>query len=362
MKKEWLLFFTSFAVIFLLMAGFGEIALRIRFGSRWLPKELNGGLPPHLVIPDERLRYTLKPGFVGREEVPGHPDVEIRVNPLGLRDYERPFSPSDEIILAIGDSMTFGDGVPFDQIWPTLLENKIRADAPQYFLMKAGVPGFSWRQYLWQYERLVKHLERHPLVIVGFTVDAGERLGIGYEAKGGAIVKRFYPNLTVLDGLVFEKQSRFDFVNQVDAFLRVHSYFFRWFNQRFFFLAHRLKKALSGEMKKEGAKPVPLPRTADRPHVEEALQILDSIWKIAQSKQAKMLVLFIGRPFDWPEEAAYYEEILSKKGIDCLNLMKFEDTPRWRFAPAGHWNAFGSREAAEKVYEFIRKRHLLSGL
>jgi hypothetical protein len=384
-KREWRLFFVALATAFLFAGGIGEIYLRIQYGSKAFPKSVQDTLPPHLVSPDETMGYTLTPGFVGKTVVPGYGDVEDRINHAGLRDYEREFPPSAELVFAIGDSMTYGYGVRFDQIWPTLLENKIRAVAPQYYVIKGGVPGFSWRQYYQQYQRLTKGVNRHPLVIVGFNVDAGNRLYQGFEPRGGVIVKRFYPNLVVLDGYVYEKQSRSDFVNQVDKFLRTHFYFFRWFNQSIFFIYHRSKKSISqawGKNKKQdsslSAEPhpsvspserkalleesavydtsIPIP---ERKHIKDGLAILDSIFEIAKKNQAKMLVLLIARPDQLQDEIAYYKKVLSEKGIYCLDLSQFEDTARWRFHREGHWNAYGSEQVAEKAYAFMRENRLL---
>ena len=362
-KNEWRLFFISLGMVCLLTVGAGEILLRIRYGSGSLPMALGGGLPPHLALSDPVLGYTLNPGFVGRERVPGHRDVGYRVNREGLRDYDREIPKGTNLILAVGDSMTFGHGVRFESIWPTLLENKIREKSPDTYLIKGGVPGYSWKQIELRYRELARRLGHHDLVIFGFTVDAGERLKKGYEVKGGIIVKQFYPNLVVLDGLVYEKQSRHEIVNRADAILRKNSYFFRWFNQKIFSLYHQTKKNLypltlpsppkGGEGWGEGNYLHPSTPPAEREHVKEAVKIFDSVYKTVQAQGAKMLVLLIARPGEWRDEIEFYEKTLSQKGVDTLDLSKFEDTAAWRFTPQGHWNEFGNREVAEKIYEFI---------
>ena len=356
-------FLTSLSLTCLLIFLTGEILLRVRYGSGPFPETLGGGLPSHLVQPDPVLGYSLTPGFKGKQRVPGSEDVEYQVNEQGLRDYERRFPLKAQIITAIGDSFTFGHGVAFEKTWATLLENKIRSRYPQYDLLKAGVPGFNWRQYAQQYERITQDLTQHPLVIVGFTVDAGDRLKIGYEARGGMLVKRFYPNLVVLDGLVYEKPSRSEWINQTDAFLRSRSYFFRWFNYKFFFLYHQIQKTrhrknLENQPLHKKPEPHPLP-VSQRRHVQEGLAVFERIAERARAKKAKMLVLFIDLPGRWPEEINYYQKALSGKGIWSLDLSKFEE-PGWRFSPNGHWNHFGHEQVAEKVYEFIQSHQLLA--
>jgi len=348
----------------------GELVLRIRYGGTALPAEFGGGYPAHLVMPDEKMGHTLQPGFRGRQIVPGHGDVEIKINSQGLRDYEREIPPSAEPIIIVGDSFTFSHGVAFENTWPVLLENKIREKAPQSYVIKGGVFGFGWRQYYQQYQRLAPNFLRHSLVIVGFTVDAGERVAKGFEVKGGILVKRFYPNLVFLDGLVYEKASRNEWINRVDAFLRSRSYFFRWLNQRLVFVFHRTKRALrewltgsskpavSPEREKTGS--VPLPPLSQQKHIQEAMWVLDSIWELAKTKQAKMLVLFIRHPGTWPEEVEFYQKELSERGIPTLDLSPYqENSPASWLLKDGHWNEYGNQAVAEIVYQFILENRLL---
>lgn len=373
MKKEIALSFASLGIVLSLVVGLGELTLRLRYGGTSLPKEVGGGYPAHLMMPDEKMGYTLTPGFRGRQLVPDHPDVELQINRKGLRDYERRLPPSAESIFVLGDSFTFGHGVAFEKIWPTLLENKIRERDSRYFVIKTGVPGFSWHQYEQQYQRLAHEFPHHSLVIVGFTVDAGERVARGYELKGGVLVKRFYPHLMVLDGLVYEKPFRNEWLNQADAFLRSHSYFFRWFNQRFFFVLHRLKRALRERLRPpprernliEKEKTVsPLLPLSRQPHIQEAVAVLDSIWKLARTKEAKMLVLFIRHPQAWENEVRFYQAALSERGIPYLDLSARDETSylSWLLPKDWHWNELGNQEVARLVYQFIREHKLLESV
>lgn len=373
MRKGLTLLFASLGVTCLLVFTTGELALRIRYGSGPLPRELGGGYPAHFVTPDKQMGYTLTPGFRGRQLVAGHPDVEIKINRQGLRDYERPFLLSKEPIVVLGDSFAFGHGIAFEEIWPTLLEKKIRGKAPQYDVIKGGVPGFGWSQYFQQYQRLVRDLRHHPLVIVGFTVDAGERVAKGFEVKGGVLVKRFYPDLVFLDDLVYEKASRHEWINRADAFLRSRSYFFRWFNQRLVFVFHRAKRTLrewlagppnSATSPERGEKDsAPLPPLSQQKHIQEAIAALDSIWKLAKTKQAKMFVFFIRDPGAWPEEVNFYQKALSERGIPHLDLSPYKEiSPLSWLLEDGHWNEYGNQAVAEIVYQFIREKKLLASL
>ena len=372
MKKEFSLLFATLLVTLLLVAGIGELVLRIRYGTTSLPREVGGGLPAHLVIPDKNMGHTLTPGFRGWQLVPGRPNIELKINQQGLRDYERELPSSAKAIIVLGDSYAFGHGVAFEEIWPTLLENKIRAAANQYYVIKGGIPAASWRQYYQQYKRLVGLTERldlvHPLVIVTFTVDGGERITHGYTTKGGILVRKNHPHLVVLDGLVFVKISHHEWINRVDAFLRSHSYFFRWFNQRIGFFYHNLKRAihqsLMNPIGRAKAREAERPRWQPELTMKQAVTILNSISELAKTHGARTLVLFVDYPNGRVNEIAFYEKALSQKGIPSLDLSKYEGASHlsWRLPKDCHYNELGNREIAETVFQFIREKKLLESI
>lgn len=72
---------------------------------------------------DERLGWTKKPLSQGISDRTGYP-IEYRINSKGLRDSETTYEKPDDIfrIVLIGDSFTFGWGVPIEKHFSTLLE------------------------------------------------------------------------------------------------------------------------------------------------------------------------------------------------------------------------------------------------
>ncbi|MEW6220661.1 MAG: GDSL-type esterase/lipase family protein [Thermodesulfobacteriota bacterium] len=92
--------------------------------------------------PSPTLGYGLIPGQDGR----GYLGTHITVNASGLRDHERPLAkpPGQVRILAIGDSFTFGYGLPADQTLSSMLEQLLAANGHDADVINAGVPGYSF--------------------------------------------------------------------------------------------------------------------------------------------------------------------------------------------------------------------------
>jgi len=82
------------------------------------------------------LDFRLVPGFNGR--MVGEYDVEVKINSDGLRDYEHELQSKKFRILALGDSMTFGQGIEIDKTFLSVIEKKIGAE-----VIKAGVPAYG---------------------------------------------------------------------------------------------------------------------------------------------------------------------------------------------------------------------------
>src|SRR6478672_7956493 len=102
------------AVSILITLLFAEVALRILGigaagrGSAWFA---GGNHPRFLFQPDPLSGYTLRPGFHGEEVSRGREfQVPVTVDGRGLRIQPHPAPPGPGV-LAVGDSITFGEGV-----------------------------------------------------------------------------------------------------------------------------------------------------------------------------------------------------------------------------------------------------------
>jgi len=97
-----------------------------------------------ILIPDKLLIYKLIPG-VSRNAYTSEFQVIYTTNKLGLRDKEIQDSGKFKIIF-LGDSHTFGEGVPYGRRFSDLIEREL----DDVYSINAGVPGYGIHQmYMW---------------------------------------------------------------------------------------------------------------------------------------------------------------------------------------------------------------------
>ncbi|RKY41991.1 MAG: hypothetical protein DRP85_04300 [Candidatus Makaraimicrobium thalassicum] len=105
--------------------------------------------------------------------------VEVRINSKGLRDHEYSYSkpPDTYRILVLGDSITFGWGVPFEETYSKCLERKLNRDSSgiKYQVINTGVGNYSTRS---EVDFLKKEgLKYDPdMIILGYFVNDAERI------------------------------------------------------------------------------------------------------------------------------------------------------------------------------------------
>jgi lysophospholipase L1-like esterase len=104
------------AGVLILMLPLAEVFVRL-VAPQALPSQemLHSFVLRDMYVPDAEAGYRLAPEFHGRIERHGHV-TEFSTNALGLRDDELPPKTTPRL-LALGDSFTFGWGVPQGQEW-----------------------------------------------------------------------------------------------------------------------------------------------------------------------------------------------------------------------------------------------------
>jgi len=112
-----------------------------------LPPPIVWRYPQESYLSDSRLIYRLKP----RQEAFTQ-SSPVSINSYGLRDREFPLKPpaATTRILCLGDSLTFGNGVPASATYPKQLEAILnRGGHERYEEVNGGTPGYDKWQEQW---------------------------------------------------------------------------------------------------------------------------------------------------------------------------------------------------------------------
>lgn len=130
----------------------------------------------------------------GRELIPNSRSPGVWINSLGYRDdeFNRRKPPGCTRIIAVGDSVTFGPGLPVEQTFSRRLETKLNTRRPGYHeVINGGVPDTGLAETLRIFER--RDLAIDPdIVLVGFYLnDSRPPSGFRSEFKGGDRLVRF---------------------------------------------------------------------------------------------------------------------------------------------------------------------------
>lgn len=124
---------------------------------------------PPIGMDDRTLGHVNRPGAYVTVTGPEY-SAEFRVNADGMRDETPHPSPKPSgvtRILILGDSFTWGAGVPYRDAWPVVFERKCTDSGTPVDVIKAGVSGYDTRQEVLYLERLVP-LYLPDLVVIAF--------------------------------------------------------------------------------------------------------------------------------------------------------------------------------------------------
>jgi lysophospholipase L1-like esterase len=116
---------------------------------------------------DARLPYVMRPGL--ETDVRG---VHVRLNEYGLRGPSVAPAPPPGVhrVLALGDSVAFGQGMSAAEAFPAVLESRLNAQGPgRWEVVNAGVAGYNTQAEL-------AYLERHGLALAPRTIVVGFNL------------------------------------------------------------------------------------------------------------------------------------------------------------------------------------------
>ena len=330
-------------LVSLLLAEGAVRLLGLAGSGRGAPWFAGGNHPRFLFQPDPASGYRLRPGFVGRQVAPaGEFEVPVVVNALGLRDHAHP-APPRPALLALGDSMTFGEGVEAEEAWPAVLE---RAAAVR--VHAAGVPGFGSPQMAAELARLGPRL-RPDLVLVALSPRWDrQRCAEPFRYLGGYIVGAGYAEkLHLIDGNLYLADVRWPLVGPATAHLKRRSHLAR--------LALPALRRAAGAI---GGEPAAGRRDPAVGRVEPTVRALLEIRRRAAALGAPVLVLLLdsrGPEFEADRDAlAAALRAREVPTVAADGLLAGRSWEPLRYPRDGHWNAAGHRAVGEALAPFVR--------
>lgn len=319
---------------------FAEVALRllgvgaIRRGSPWFA---GGNHPRYLFQPDPESGYSLRPGFRGREiAFTGEFEVPVEIGPGGLRVHPHTAAPHPSV-LALGDSMTFGEGVPAGRTWTAVLERESGVR-----VHNGGVPGYSTCQ-MEGHARLLLPRLRPDFVLVTLSPqwDRNRCESPFLYLEGYIVSQRYLERIHVIGGNLYLGETRLPGIGAATAWAKHYSYLARLALPPLGNLARRLTRKKT---------------TGTRPDYEPTAQALAAIRDQARQSGAGFLAVLIeSRGRDYETDRANLEKLLEARGLPYLSLDSVKiDWPRLRYPLDQHWNEAGHRAVGRLLAPRVR--------
>lgn len=327
-----------------------EIALRLLgFGPLYVSPERD-----RFWKYDALLGWAHEPGQEGVFETPQF-RTTVRINERGLRDrshsYERP--EDVERILVLGDSFAWGYGVEESERFSQRLEDLLDVE-----VINAGVSGYSTDQELLWYKNEGIKYETDLVVLVMAGNDMGD--------NDKQLVSTIYykPKFVIQDGQLVltgtpvrktSPQGKFIYsLSQRSAL----AYFLvqRYFDVRSLYVKAKAtsdRENLSASGAKEEREPFQL-----------TLALIDEMRDIAESNNAKFVIVTTDRWWNYPGDETYHDFVtaLEDEGYMVLDVesMSGFDAEEMLIPDDGHWSSAGHQFVAEKMEALIEKHQLLS--
>ncbi|HEY0555541.1 MAG TPA: GDSL-type esterase/lipase family protein [Thermoanaerobaculia bacterium] len=327
MRKKLLL--SAISILITLLAA--EAALRILGvgaigrGSPWFA---GGNHQRFLVQPDPVNGYTLRPEFHGHEiALGGEFNVPVAIDGAGLRVQPHP-APFRPCILIVGDSMTFGEGVPEDGTYPARLERRLGVR-----VYNAGVPGYSSAQMLGRLRRYLPTLQPTLVVMTLSPLWDRQRIAAPFAYRDGFIVGQAYVDrLILLDGNLYLRETKLPVLGTATAYA-----------ERYSNLARLALPTLAGAARKVFLHPQQSPAGAG--DVEPTVRNLQAARQLADLSGARFLALLVDdRGADFHRDRQRLQARLQALGIPYLAADDLIPAARWpllRYPLDTHWNAAG---------------------
>lgn len=185
MKKEWLLLavimLATLAGALMILRTFAPTLVGVPVDLQTV--QVSTEVVPFFdgVLPDTRAEGLFIPDpYTGTRLQPLTPEAEGYTGPVDLLGFRNRSVPTIADLITIGDSQTFGSGVPVADTWPAQLTTAL---PPHTELYNVSTNGWGAVQYLYLFNKIVRL--RPQVVVVAFSsgTDAVESVRLVYSVK-----------------------------------------------------------------------------------------------------------------------------------------------------------------------------------
>jgi lysophospholipase L1-like esterase len=281
-------------------------------------------------------------------------DVVVQHGPEGFRrpDPAPPEQPAARVLF-LGDSFTWGWGVPQGQVFTDHLQ---RASGNRVSVENRGVNAFGTAQ---EYLLLQETLRQRPyakVAVMFFNNDVVENIA----------PKEHRPHIALVDGRLVPENLPLPprLQNPIDTFLDNHSRALLFFSYQFSLLQSRIRERFQGEQTKSASKDDMDYKTL--PGYPITARLLVEMKTISEQHGAQFGVVYVpsqsemsSQPADDPYVRAVHQmltDICERAHIPLVDLVpRFYDETRrgaqLTFAHDGHWNPTGHQLAAEIILD-----------
>jgi lysophospholipase L1-like esterase len=310
--------------------------------GRGAPWFAGGNHPRFLFQPDAESGYTLRPGFHGSEIARGHEfDVPVAIDARGLRDH-RHTAPPRPLVLALGDSMTFGEGVDADQAWPAVLERALGVR-----VVDGGVPGYGSPQMRGRLHELLPALRPDLLIVALSPHWDQQRCAQPFLYRHGYIVAAgFADKLRLIDGNLYLADVRWPVVGAATVWAKRYSHLAR--------LALPALRAAAGAVAR-GGRAAAGDQSGD---VSATAATLVGMRGDAADAGVPMLVVFLdSRGPQYEADRDALAAALRQRRVDFVALDDLVPSEAWkplRYPHDGHWNAAGHQRVGQLLAPRVR--------
>jgi lysophospholipase L1-like esterase len=312
--------------------------------------------PRYLFMPDPDAGYTLRPYFTGVDEnFFGDFRAKVIINNMGFRDNRREAKVNMNRfrILMLGDSLTFGEGVSYENSYPALVERALISRHVNAQVINGAVPGYGLAQ---MFERLKTRFDAVTphMVTAAWAPHLFHRETMPFQYMNGYLVEstKLDQARPVGDNIFYTKYRRGSLAEGVDLWLQSHSFvrFFIKYDRLWglFTIEHATKFA---QMRGRTRQPLTLPPIYLKKPMESVIRMAD----YCHQRNATFLLIIINPSL---ENARQITQYCGQRGIPVRCLVPSEylgDLEPYEvvFDHDAHFNETGNRLIAENVASFI---------